>query len=60
MAVKSLFALISVRIGEANMHRCFLFKQLTVEQGFDKLPVTHGAWIEHNYAPCSYTVYGTI
>ena len=29
------------------MRRWFLFKQLRVEQGVDKLPATHGAWIEH-------------
>ena len=46
VAAKSFFALISVRIGEAKMRRCFLFKQL-VEQGVDKLPATHAAWIEH-------------
>ena len=48
VALKSFFALvISVRIGETNMRRWFLFKQLRVEQGVDKLPATHGAWIEH-------------
>ena len=47
VAVKSFSALISVHIGEAKMRRCFLFKQLRVEQGVDKLPATHGAWIEH-------------
>ena len=47
VAVKSFCALISVHIGEAKIRRWFLFKQLRVEQGVDKLPATHGAWIEH-------------
>ncbi len=45
--MKNFFALISVRIEESNMRRQFLFKQLRVEQGVDKLPAIHGAWIEH-------------
>ena len=53
MAVKSYFALIFVRIGEAKLRRLFLFKQLRVEQGVDKLPATHEAWIEQTFAPCS-------
>ena len=43
----SLFYPGGVRIGEAKMRRWFLFKQLRDEQGVDKLPATHGAWIEH-------------
>ena len=43
----SLFCPGGVRIGETNMRRWFLFKQLRDEQGVDKLPATHGAWIEH-------------
>ena len=45
VAMKSLFALISVRTGEAIMRGCFCSsnKELRV----DKLPATHGAWIEH-------------
>ena len=44
----SLFCPGGVRIGEAKMRRWFLFKQLRNEQGVDKLPATHGTWIEHN------------
>ena len=41
---------------EANMRGWFLFKQ----QGVDKLPVTHIAWIEHICAvPTSRLIYGT-
>ena len=36
------------------------FKQLTVDQGFDKLPATHGAWIEHMRRLMSRLIYGTI
>ncbi|XP_014665031.1 PREDICTED: uncharacterized protein LOC106807252 [Priapulus caudatus] len=36
-----------VHIGQANMLRWFLFKQLKDEQGVDELPPTQGAWIQH-------------
>ena len=43
----SLFSPVGVHFGQAKMLRWFLFKQLTDEQGVDKLPPTQGAWIEH-------------
>ena len=60
VAVNGFFVLMYVRIGEAKMRRWFLFNQLTVEQGVDQLPATHGAWIEHMHRLMSRLIYGTM
>ena len=43
----SLFCPKRLHITQANNLRWHLFKQLKTDQGVDKLPPTHGAWLEH-------------
>jgi len=43
----TLFSPLRMQITQAKNLRWQLFKQLKTEQGVDKLPPTHGAWLEH-------------